>query len=81
MSKLHLDENTNFESWLSIIIKVLLILLLIIGCVAAYNFTNITNNGSQVSDEAKDDANIILKEVTETAVEALEKRRQQRSLR
>ena len=82
MSTLHSDENANnFDSWLSIIIKILFIILLIIGCIAAFNFTNITNNGSQVSDEAKDDANIILKEVTETAVEALQKRREQRSLR
>jgi len=66
------------QEYLNNTIKFLVIVLLMILCIMAVNISNITNNGSQVSNEAKDDANVLLREVTDTAVEAIRERRERK---
>lgn len=46
--------------------------------VTLLNLNGIAENGRDVSNTAKDDGKLILKEVTESAVEALRERREKR---
>lgn len=71
------EQKEKYDLILSTTIKVLAIVVLVIVGATLLNLNKITSNGKDVSNEAKDDGKLILKEFTETAVEALRKRRQE----
>lgn len=70
------DMNERYDLIFNTTIKVLAIIVLIIAGVTLLNLNGIASNGRDVSNEAKDDGKLILKEVTESAVEALRERRE-----
>jgi len=68
-----MNERNNLI--LNTTIKILIVIVLVIAGLTLLNLNKIASNGRDVSNEAKDDGKLILKEVTESAVEALRERR------
>jgi len=75
-------DKPQFDFTLNVTIKVLAIIVLLVGGITLVNtllnVNRITSNGAAVSDAAKDDGKLLLEEVTESAVDAIRKRRQAR---
>lgn len=72
------DMKERYDLIFNTTIKVLAIIVLIIAGVTLLNLNGIASNGRDVSNTAKDDGKLILKEVTESAVSALRERREKR---
>lgn len=68
----------NLDRGLNIAVKLLVIVVLVITAVTVWRASQIATTGHEVSTEAGDDAKVLLKEVTETAVEAIRERKERK---